>query len=270
LGAGALLLSASSNAQSLKPSRNEQIKAGQEFAVQIRKEQQILPATDLRVKLLREVGEKILAATATKGDPFNFTFDVVESKEINAFAVPGGPVFFYTGLIDQLKTVDELAGVMAHEITHIKREHWARSVEDSQKRNLFLIAIGLIARPSNDVMRGASLVNSVYGLKYSRGHETQSDDDGVIGMVKAGYNPEGMALVFETFRRLKKEAPVELLSTHPDDKNRINRIRAKAKAYKRNFPALTPLPFKTQAMLEEKQNTQRRLVNRKLKSKIIH
>jgi beta-barrel assembly-enhancing protease len=100
-----------SQAQSLKPDFKTQLKLGKEAAAELRKKEKTLPATDQRVKFLTMLGNKIIAtipAKELKARPYEFTFDVIESKEVNAFALPGGPVFFYTGLLEKLKTTDEL------------------------------------------------------------------------------------------------------------------------------------------------------------------
>ena len=134
-------------AQMFKPSKPEQIKAGAEYAAEIRKKEKILPDNDPRVILLRQVGQQILdtrTAAEKTNEPWKFTFDVIDSKEVNAFAVPGGPVFFFTGLIDKFQTIDELAGVMAHEIIHIRREHWASAVNSAQEKEAGLIFLGSI------------------------------------------------------------------------------------------------------------------------------
>ena len=90
--AAALVLSTS--AQMFKPSKADQIKAGKEYAAKVRKENKVLPDSDLRVKLLRQIGQRFMNArtpTEIKKEPWEFTFDVIDSKDVNAFAIPGGP-----------------------------------------------------------------------------------------------------------------------------------------------------------------------------------
>lgn len=252
-------------AQMFKPSKAEQIKAGQEYAAEIRKKEKVLPDNDPRVVLLRQLGQQILdtrTASEKKNEPWKFTFDVIDSKEVNAFAVPGGPVFFFTGLIDKFQTVDEMAGVLGHEIIHIRREHWASAVNSSREKDALIIGLGAIfgSKPK-DVNNALLAKQFAYDLSNGRGQERESDEYGFRHVVLAGYNPEGMAKVFEMFRTLKGSgAAPEWLSTHPDDSNRINKIRSlAADVLKKNpglkYPALKPLPFETEAIRKAKTGT---------------
>src|SRR5579862_365524 len=137
-----LCLPAASMAQIGKPSVDQQITLGERAAADLRKTSKILPDTDPRVIELRKVGSRLLSTFQDKED-WHFTFDVIDDKQVNAFALPGGPTFFFTGLLKRLKTEDELAGVMGHEMTHVRRQHWAHQYAASQNRNL-LLNLGLI------------------------------------------------------------------------------------------------------------------------------
>jgi beta-barrel assembly-enhancing protease len=249
--------------QMFKPSKQDQLKAGQEYAVKIRKEYKVLPDSDIRVRLLREVGARVLASRTPdeiKREPWVYTFDVIDSKEVNAFAIPGGPVFFFTGLLDKFQTVDEIAGVMGHEIIHVRREHWASSVNAAQERQAGIILLGTILGAKRQTMEVAQIIEQFgFGLPVSRGQEKESDRYGFEMVAKAGYNPQGMVTVFEMFRRLKGSgAGPEFLSTHPDDVNRIKALNAMILDYQKRgklgatLPKLTPLPFETQAMRDAK------------------
>ncbi len=253
----------SANAQLFKPSKSDQIKAGKEYAAKIRKENKVLPDSDPRVKLLRQIGQRFMNARTPeeiKREPWEFTFDVIESKEVNAFAIPGGPVFFFTGLIDKLTKVDEISGIMGHELTHVRREHWASAVNSQQEKSLGILALGTIFGASRKTMDIAQIINQVgFNLTNSRKQENEADQYGFDFDLKAGYNPEGMISVFEMFRKMKGNGGnVEFLSTHPDDKNRISSLTKKLEDYKRkglitNLPPLMPLPFETKAMKDGRQ-----------------
>jgi predicted Zn-dependent protease len=257
---GTMVFSVSvSTAQMFKPSKNDQLKAGQEYAARLRREAKILPDSDPRVKLLREVGNRLLATRTPdeiKREPWQFSFDVIDDKEVNAFALPGGPIFFFSGLLDQMQTVDELAGVMGHELIHVRREHWASSVNAQQERQAGILILGSIFGLSRRSMDIAMIVEQFgFDLPAGRGQERESDMHGFDSVVKAGYNPVGMVRVFEMFRRLKGNgAPPEFLSTHPDDKNRIANLNKRIGEFQvagrlpKTLGALTPLPFQTSAM----------------------
>ena len=245
-------------AQAFKPSPKDQVKAGKEYAAKIRKENKVLPDSDPRVKLLREIGHRFLEARTPeekKNEIWEYSFDVIESKEVNAFAIPGGPVFFFTGLIDKLVNVDEIAGVMGHELTHVRRQHWASAVNSEHERGVGLVLLGAVFGVKQRQMDILSVINEVgFNLKNSRKQEGEADQYGFDFDLKAGYNPEGMIQVFDMFRKMKGSGgDVEFLSTHPDDKNRISALTKKLEDYKRSgkittLPAITPLPFETPAM----------------------
>lgn len=239
--AAALVLPALAPAQFTfkKPGADQQIKLGRQAAAELRKKEKVLPATDARVKTLRRVGQKLLA-TINDDEPWEFTFDVIDSKQVNAFALPGGAVFFYTGLLDRLKTEDELAGVLGHELIHVRREHWARRVAEQSKRNLLLTGLLIFGRANNTTAGLASLGNDLYTMQFSRGDENDADIRGFEMMTKAGYNPQGMADVFRMLASLGGKTP-EFLSDHPSDKNRVNRIEELAKKSGKSYPPQTPL-----------------------------
>lgn len=227
-----------------KPSKADQVKLGQRAAADISKKEKVLPDSDWRVRKLREVAGKILSTNPDGSkEPWKYSFDVINNKDVNAFALPGGPVFFYTGLFDKFKTEDQLAAVLSHELTHVRKEHWARAYADQQKRALGLSVILMLLRANRTVTDLASISNELLvSLPYARRDETEADMVGFDMMVKAGYNPEGMAQVFQILRDSAKGGkPPEFLSTHPDDKNRINRIEDKIKKSGKTYPASTPL-----------------------------
>jgi predicted Zn-dependent protease len=243
LAATILFSVGNAKADVFKPSQQEQIRLGLDAANQLRRQEKVLPSTDPRVKLLRHTAEKILASIHDKAG-WHWSFDVVESREINAFALPGGPTFFYTGLIDKLKTEDELAAVLGHEMTHVRREHWAHAYADQQERSLGLAVLLGVVHANNDVYNFTGMFNSMLTLRYSRRDESQADDGGFDLMSTAGYNPQGMANVFQMLQDSEKGgAPPEFLSDHPSDKNRINHIETRIKESGQTYPALTPLPF---------------------------
>lgn len=240
----ATLVAAHSPAQFGQPSDADQIQLGQRAAAEIRKKERILPSYDNRTQLVRRVGERLLDTIADEKMPWKFTFEVADSKTMNAFALPGGPVFIYTGLLDKLETEDQLAGIMGHELTHVFREHWARQYAESQKRSLILGVILGVTKANTAWRSAAGVVNVLEKTKFSRGSETQADDIGFEMMVRAGYNPMGLADVFRLFERSRKKgANIPFLSTHPVDSERIKRIENRVVAMNRDFPDQRPLRY---------------------------
>jgi len=235
----------SAEADAFKPSQQQQIQLGKRAAQELRRTEKVVPRTDPRSELVRRVGRRLLNSMGASNEPWEFSFDVIESREVNAFALPGGPTFVYTGLLDKLKTEDELAGVMAHELTHVRREHWAYAYRDSQKRNL-LLTLGLVLFKANRATADVANIatNVVFDLPFSRAHESQADEEGMDLMIKSGYNPNGMLQVFQMLRDQSKGGkPPEFLSDHPSDDRRISSIQNRIAEMNRSFPAQRPLNY---------------------------
>lgn len=234
---------APASAQFGKPSVSQQISLGERVADDVRKHYKVLPDSDPRVVELRKVGVRLLANIHDK-ETWHFTFDVIDGKEINAFSLPGGPTFFFTGLMDKLKTEDELAGVLGHEMTHVRRQHWAHQYAADMNRSL-LLGLGLVFLHANETMADlASLGDqAVFELPFSRGEEHQADDGGYDLMTDAGYNPIGMVHVFQLLQATEPGgSQPEWMSDHPADKNRIDFLQGRIAKDKRTFPMETPLP----------------------------
>jgi predicted Zn-dependent protease len=238
-----LAIAAPAPADMFKPSVSDQLKLGERAAKDIRKKEKVLGDSDWRTQLIRRIGSELVKAINDPKEPWRYTFDVIQSKELNAFALPGGPTFFYTGLIDKMKTEDEVAGVMAHELTHVRKEHWAKAYADSQKRNLGLLVLLSLARAGNTAFDIASVGNELlFSLPFSRKNETDADNGAIDLVVKAGYNPIGLADTFRMFDQEKKGGkPPEILATHPPDPKRIKNIEDKVAKLNRTFPAQRPL-----------------------------
>lgn len=232
-------------ADPFRPSKKQQVQLGQRAADTIRREEKVLPDKDIRVVTLRRVAAKLMAAMPAKEmKEWQFSFDVVESKEVNAYALPGGPIFFYTGLLEKLKSEDELAGVLGHEMIHVTKQHWASAYADNTKRKLGLGVLLMLVDANQIAADLANLADDlVLTMPYNRRHETESDDFGLDAMVGSGYNPEGMANVFRMLGKQGGGKPPEWLSTHPEDKNRVKRIEERAAKMNRTFPKLRALPW---------------------------
>ncbi len=241
----AMGMAGSASAQFGKPSKNDQIKLGQRAAQEIRQKERVLPASDPRVQTVRRVGQRLLSAMDSRNSDWQYSFDVVNKGDLNAFALPGGPTFIYTGLLERMRSEDELAGVMAHELAHVQKEHWASQYGEQQKRNLGLSLLLIFTRANRTVGDLASLGSQVFfDLPYSRRHETESDDLAFETMVRAGYNPQGLVDVFTLLRDASKGGkPPEWLSSHPGDNNRIGRIQSRIQQANTSYPAMRRLDF---------------------------
>ena len=243
---GLTLQAGSASADIFKPSVQDQIKLGQSAAAEVRKEERVLPDSDPRVRLIRRIGQRLVSLipqSERDKKPFQYSFDVINSKEINAFALPGGPIFFYTGLLDNLCTEDQVAGVLAHELAHIRSEHWASAYADNQKRQLGLTVILMLLQANDTAFDIASVSDALlFQLPYSRSHESEADKSGFNLLTKAGWNPQGMVDVFTLLKEKGGSArTAEWLSTHPDSTRRINNIKKWITDSPTNFPAQTKL-----------------------------
>jgi beta-barrel assembly-enhancing protease len=240
----AMGVAAPAHAQFGKPSKQEQVKLGLRAANEVRQKERTLPSSDERVQTLRRVANRLLTTANDAKEPWEYSFEVIQSKQVNAFALPGGPTFFYSGLLDKLMTEDELAGILAHELTHVRKEHWAYQYRDMQQKNL-LLNLGLILIKANNQTAGLASIglDVLVNLPYSRKHETQADDGGYDMMVRAGYNPEGLADVFRLLKSLPGSKPPPFLSDHPADSARIKHIEDRIHKEGRTFPSQRPLPW---------------------------
>jgi predicted Zn-dependent protease len=247
IAAGILLaFPGSTNADSLKPSKKDQLSLGKRVATDIRKKERIVSDSDPKVVKLREIAKKLIEATPlTKDEPWEFSFDIVTDKSLNAFALPGGPIFFHSALYDKFLTEDQIAGVLAHEMIHIRKEHWASSYADQVKRSLGITIVLVLLRANRTATDIASISNDLLlTLPFSRRHESESDMIGLEAMIKAGYNPQGMADAFKILAEGRKGSkPPEFLSTHPDIDKRIKRIEENIAKQTISFRPQVPLAW---------------------------
>jgi predicted Zn-dependent protease len=242
----AALVALPAGADLFRPSVKDQIELGQKAAAQVRKEERILRDSDPRVRTVRRIGMALVAqipADEREKRPFQYSFDVIDSPEINAFALPGGPVFFYRGLLDALQTEDQVAGVLAHELAHVRSQHWASAYADNQKRRLGLSVLLILLNANATAFDIASVTDELlFRLPYSRRHETEADRSGYNLMATADFNPQGMADVFKVLRdKGGSRRTEEWASTHPDINKRIAAIEARIAESGTRYPAQKPL-----------------------------
>lgn len=183
------------------------------------------------------LGWKLAAASRTQ--PPNLTFFMIQDARINAFALPGGYIGFNAGLLIAANNESEVAGVMGHELAHVTQRHIARTAEDSEVANvatwLAVIAAILAGSADPDVVIGALSVGQALSyqrqVSYTRAHEQEADRIGIQTMARAGYDPNGMSGFFQKLEqqaRLYGSGLPEILRTHPLTTNRIAEARARA------------------------------------------
>jgi len=198
----------------------EERELGERVFQEIKKRWPIVQEPSINAYINR-VGKEIVKALGPQ--PFEYQFYVLNSPEINAFAIPGGKVFINSGLILLLEKEDELAAVLAHEIGHGVARHIARRGEKFQKINLAtlgaILAGILLGGPAAGAIATTSVAASETAmLKYSREDEDEADYLGLKFLEQAGYNPEGMLTVLKKLRRRQGPSANEIpayMQTHP-------------------------------------------------------
>lgn len=216
-------------------SRDEQRALGLQAASQVYQEMPVLPDNSPETQYVRQLGQK-LVSTIPAQYSWPFEFHVVAQKEINAFALPGGPMFVNVGTITAARNEAQLAGVMAHEVSHVYMQHSAKQASKAQTTGL-LAGIAEAALGATVGGKAGGMVGQLgqmgiqFGaqglmLKYSRSDESQADAVGAIIMYKAGYNPQAMADFFKTLETQGGKLPPQWLSDHPNPGNREQAIES--------------------------------------------
>ena len=208
-------------------SSQQDIEVGREAAAQVAREQPIVHNSELNNYLTSLVQR--LARSPHAGTEFPFSVQAISDKNINAFALPGGPLFVYTGLISLADNEAQLAGVLAHEMSHIRLRH---GTNQASKANLFQLPLMLAGGLAGNgllgqlTQLGIGLGTGSVLLKMSRTAESQADYNGAQIMAEAGYNPIEMAQLFEKLEAQQGQArSAQFLSDHPNPGNRIQAVQ---------------------------------------------
>ena len=202
-------------------STRQEISLGREGARQIEQEYRVdIGSPD--AQRVRRIGERLLPHIDKRDVPYSFK--VLETKEINAVALPGGPVYVFRGLLDMLGDEDDdaLACIMGHEIGHVNGRHAAKQISSNLLTNL-IINFGVPGATNQNL---AALAATFLNLKYTREDELDSDRRGLSYAHFAGYDPKGMIRFFEKLERLERRMGgerQEWLRTHPLNTSRIQR-----------------------------------------------
>ena len=212
----------------------QDVEAGREAAAEVRKQMPMLN-DDRTEEYIEDIGERLIASVPGefRHPEFRYSFDVVNLRDINAFALPGGPMFVNRGMIQAAGSEAEVAGVMAHEISHVVLRHGTAQASAGQKFAIGAIAgqiLGAIVggKTGSVIAQGSELGIGTYFLKYGREYERQADLLGAQIMARAGYDPRAMARMFETIERQGGARGPEWLSSHPNPGNRVEAINREA------------------------------------------
>jgi len=194
------------------------------------------------VALVERMGAALVRDSIASRSPYRFSFHVLaDPRTINAFALPGGPIFITEGLLRQLESEAELAGVLGHEIGHVIARH---ASEHLAKARLTQGLIGAATVGTGDYTAAqiGQMVGSLINMRYGREDELESDALGIRIMAEAGYDPRAMIRVMDTLAKASSGSrQPEFFSTHPHPENRQARIREEIA---RRFPSGVPAGLK--------------------------
>lgn len=220
-----------------KFSVQDDVKLGRQAAQEAEQQFPLLNDEQTR-SYVERVGERLVAAIPQQFQhpEFDYYFKVVNARDINAFALPGGPMYVNRGMIEAAKTEGEMAGVMAHEISHVALRHGTAQATKSQKYSTLAAIAGIagtIATGNAGIGQLAQAPFGVYLLKFSREYETEADILGAQIMAQAGYNPQDLANMFRTIQQ-QGGGGGGFLSDHPSPSDRYERINREAQALRVN------------------------------------
>jgi Zn-dependent protease with chaperone function len=206
-------------------SAQEEVQAGQQASAQANKQLPILPESDPVTKYVQQLGAQL--AAHAPGEKWPYSFHVINQKEINAFALPGGPIYVNLGTIQAADNEAQLAGVMAHEISHVVQRHGTRAASKQMAAQLPLAILGgIMGRGALSQMTqlGISFGVGSYFLKNSRQAESEADLLGSDIMYDTGFDPHAMAVFFAKLAEEGGSRGPQFLSDHPDPGNRSQAV----------------------------------------------
>ena len=197
----------------------DEIDMGIAIDKKLQKENKIVETPDYIKEIVEKVGKK------SDRPDLSYTVRVIENKEINAFATPGGFIYLYTGLLEKVESNDEIANVIGHEIGHICARD---GINQLQKTLLYSIPANiLLSNKSAAIQNAVDAAFTITMLKYSREQELRADKLGVTYAYNSGYNPEGMISFFKKLQDIEKKTPtlkITFLASHPDIADRIKNV----------------------------------------------
>ena len=222
-------------------SEEDEIRLGRETDSQVVNEYGIYKDPRLTA-YLDGLGKKLARLSHRPGLPYEFK--VLDTPVVNAFAVPGGYVYFTRGILANLNSEAELAGVMGHELGHITARHSAQQYSRAQLAQLTLGGAMMLSETLSVLAPLAQMGVGLLFLSYSRDNEREADDLGVAYSSKAGYDATHMALFFETLERMKpvpdKSGLPEWFSTHPNPEDRIGAVQREARKWQKELGLKNP------------------------------
>jgi predicted Zn-dependent protease len=210
-------------------SQQQEVQMGVEYAQQINAQLPIIQDPELN-RYINVLGDSIARLTSRKD--LNWQFFIVDAQEVNAFAVPGGFVYINRGLIQRADQMDEIAGVLGHEIGHVVKRHTVKQMEKAQGANVGVTLACILTSICNSQVAGAAIniAGGAVFARFSRQDEAQADDEGFTNVVRAGISPVGMVTMFRKLLEERKNRPAGVEAwflTHPLEEDRITAVQAR-------------------------------------------
>ena len=205
-------------------SRQQQQQLGLQTAAEVYKQMPVLPDSNPVTQYVQSLGRRLEAVIPAERS-WPYQFHVIQQSDINAFALPGGPIFVNIGTINATGNEAELAGVLAHEMSHVYMQHSAKQAPKQEWANILGALGGLLGGAAGSLAKmGIQFGAGTLLMKYSRGDEAQADAVGAIIMYKAGYNPRSLAEFFQKLEKLVGKGGTQFLSDHPNPGNRVEAV----------------------------------------------
>lgn len=214
-------------------SKEQQEQLGLQAAAEVYKQMPVLPDSSAETQYIQQLGRKLVAVIPAQ-DSWPYQFHVVSQKEINAFALPGGPIFVNIGTIVAASNEAELAGVMAHEMSHIYMQHSIKQMKKQQTQKGLFGILGAVLGQAGGIagalgQMGLNLGQGLLSLRYSRADEAQADAVGAVIMYKTDYNPVALAQFFQKLEQEGGSRSPNFLSDHPNPGNRVAAVEAEVR-----------------------------------------
>jgi beta-barrel assembly-enhancing protease len=202
----------------------QEIQLGSQAAADVEKKQKVLN-NEQATSYVNNIGKKLVVSSERQN--IAYQFKIIDSKVVNAFALPGGFIYINRGLIESAENENEFVGVLAHEIAHVTERHSVDQVRKMQKANIGLGLSRIVlqnVKGGSLLFSGAQLATQGAFLRFSRAAEREADRVGATMMYKAGWNPNGMVSFFDKLAKKGDARSTDIFSTHPNPAQRRENI----------------------------------------------
>ena len=206
-------------------SQDQEVELGRQNAEEINAQLPIV--TDPEISgYIQNLGMSI--ASKTSRSDLDWHFYVVNTRQVNAFALPGGYVYVNRGLIESADRLDELTGTLGHEIGHVVERHSVKQMQKAEKTNVGVAVVCTLTNICHSGLGQAAIQvgGSALFARYSRQDELQADSESVVNVSRAGYNPKGVSDLFQVLLKEREYQPTKVegwFASHPLEEARINR-----------------------------------------------